>query len=385
MSQRRERDRSFRAVMFGDARLPRRGGRYLLIVIRNSGSNMRDQCPICAEEMSLQNDSPLMLMGRNRNSSCRLECCRHEICQSCLFRHVQSILEEGVTGQGRSYIKCPFGCGQELNDSTVREIIAAQYPQYLVCHLIGFLATTVNALFLTFLVPNTLDEDIIVSCRNIRLYWSLSWEAQRVIGRYERWSLTVGLRDLPSVHHCPMPDCGYVWVSDATYRRQKQVHERKPYYLWYSPPAPEQIPYDWVEPEYVTMGGNYIADATADCKDGRRMVCAKCHAVFCGLCRRPWWVNRRQNHEGITCRRYQRMLPDPEYTMVGQVANCRSCPGCTLRVHRTDGCNHMTCPCGTEWCYVCECRWSMRHYACVDDNRGRGGTTRQQQGDCVIL
>jgi hypothetical protein len=34
----------------------------------------------------------------------------------------------------------------------------------------------------------------------------------------------------------------------------------------------------------------------------------------------------------------------------------------------------MTCPCGTEWCYVCECSWSTWHYQCRDRQpRGANG------------
>jgi hypothetical protein len=53
----------------------------------------------------------------------------------------------------------------------------------------------------------------------------------------------------------------------------------------------------------------------------------------------------------------------------------RACPGCQLRTTRISGCNHMTCPCGYEWCFVCRGSWNSFHYSCVD-----GQTT-----SCVIL
>ena len=31
----------------------------------------------------------------------------------------------------------------------------------------------------------------------------------------------------------------------------------------------------------------------------------------------------------------------------------KECPGCGVEVQKTSGCNHITCPCGTHWCWVC--------------------------------
>lgn len=31
----------------------------------------------------------------------------------------------------------------------------------------------------------------------------------------------------------------------------------------------------------------------------------------------------------------------------------KKCPGCQIPTIRTSGCDHMTCPCGTHWCYEC--------------------------------
>ena len=31
----------------------------------------------------------------------------------------------------------------------------------------------------------------------------------------------------------------------------------------------------------------------------------------------------------------------------------KDCPGCGVAVEKTSGCNHITCPCGTHWCFVC--------------------------------
>lgn len=31
----------------------------------------------------------------------------------------------------------------------------------------------------------------------------------------------------------------------------------------------------------------------------------------------------------------------------------RECPGCSVATEKTGGCNHITCRCGADWCFVC--------------------------------
>ncbi|KAI3985260.1 hypothetical protein MKX01_039505 [Papaver californicum] len=39
----------------------------------------------------------------------------------------------------------------------------------------------------------------------------------------------------------------------------------------------------------------------------------------------------------------------------------RKCPGCKYYVERTRGCMHITCRCGSEFCYGCGANWSDTH------------------------
>ena len=36
-----------------------------------------------------------------------------------------------------------------------------------------------------------------------------------------------------------------------------------------------------------------------------------------------------------------------------ETEECKKCPGCHVVVMREDGCNHMTCTCGTKFCIIC--------------------------------
>jgi len=38
-------------------------------------------------------------------------------------------------------------------------------------------------------------------------------------------------------------------------------------------------------------------------------------------------------------------------------ATAKKCPHCSQYVTRTTGCNHMTCVCGKEWCWMCRQDW----------------------------
>ena len=39
-------------------------------------------------------------------------------------------------------------------------------------------------------------------------------------------------------------------------------------------------------------------------------------------------------------------------------------------IEKNQGCNHMTCQCGYQFCYVCGADWDSKHYA-DHDEQGR--------------
>lgn len=48
----------------------------------------------------------------------------------------------------------------------------------------------------------------------------------------------------------------------------------------------------------------------------------------------------------------------------------KSCPKCKSRVHKHEGCNHMTCRCKAQFCYVCVKEYEIDQYGhyMVDDH-----------------
>ncbi|KAJ3013249.1 hypothetical protein HKX48_005852 [Thoreauomyces humboldtii] len=74
-----------------------------------------------------------------------------------------------------------------------------------------------------------------------------------------------------------------------------------------------------------------------------------CRTVSCRLC-------RIRNHHPLSCEEAKQEAAqsgkhDVEEAMTD--ALLRSCPKCSNRFYKVDGCNAMTCTCGTVMCYVC--------------------------------
>ncbi|EQC35974.1 hypothetical protein SDRG_06716 [Saprolegnia diclina VS20] len=78
---------------------------------------------------------------------------------------------------------------------------------------------------------------------------------------------------------------------------------------------------------------------------GSSVVCPGCRRRICVLC-------SRRMHEG-TCD----AEADASLNALGAREGWQRCPHCRRMVELVDGCNHMTCICRTEFCYVCAGRW----------------------------
>ena len=91
-----------------------------------------------------------------------------------------------------------------------------------------------------------------------------------------------------------------------------------------------------------------------------KLTCDQCLTDFCYECSDYW-------HEGVSCRRKDRLKAKKEnkaevrrkrkeerdtkqWMKQNKTIKCAKC--CAL-VQRKEGCNHMTCPCGHEFCWLC--------------------------------
>ncbi|CAG1992849.1 unnamed protein product [Fusarium graminearum] len=101
----------------------------------------------------------------------------------------------------------------------------------------------------------------------------------------------------------------------------------------------------------------------------RRGVCDRSHRT-CTLCRGP-------AHQGEECPQ------DVDMTLTNQLAEeegWKRCSKCHALVEHREACQHMTCRCGNQFCYVCERRWrtcdcTMEHLQAVKD----GAAARREE------
>eukprot|EP01125_Pyxidicula_operculata_P012128 TRINITY_DN397_c2_g1_i7.p1 TRINITY_DN397_c2_g1~~TRINITY_DN397_c2_g1_i7.p1 ORF type:complete len:558 (+),score=140.50 TRINITY_DN397_c2_g1_i7:117-1790(+) len=88
-----------------------------------------------------------------------------------------------------------------------------------------------------------------------------------------------------------------------------------------------------------------------DTKDSPDFKCPLCQKRYCLNCRVPY-------HSGFNCEQYQEWsiengLADDKFEEFIKWKRCQKCPGCRQYVEKNKGCNHMSCRCGSEFCYVC--------------------------------
>ncbi|CAL5046155.1 unnamed protein product [Urochloa decumbens] len=99
-----------------------------------------------------------------------------------------------------------------------------------------------------------------------------------------------------------------------------------------------------------------VADATTLRK------CVKCRGSFCFRCKVPW-------HYRMSCYDYKRRHPHarPEDAKLKNLAEqklWRQCVKCKHMIELSEGCYHMTCVCGYEFCYTCGKEWKEKKATC---------------------
>lgn len=86
--------------------------------------------------------------------------------------------------------------------------------------------------------------------------------------------------------------------------------------------------------------------------------CTKCNGLFCIDCKVPW-------HSNMTCWDYKKK--NPEDLKLKSLANrnlWRQCVKCNHMIELAEGCYHMTCRCGYEFCYTCGAEWKDKKATC---------------------
>lgn len=106
--------------------------------------------------------------------------------------------------------------------------------------------------------------------------------------------------------------------------------------------------------------------------------CPTCQTLTCKLC-----LKEEATHSQWQLGRRICPAPDADVSALlnlGVRRNWRQCPTCLVMVEKTDGCNHVECVCGVDFCYVCgdlydeegicDCEGAWGQNENDDDNNG---------------
>ncbi|KAI3427690.1 uncharacterized protein J3R85_009261 [Psidium guajava] len=218
----------------------------------NDGKSLKETCVICFEDSSV-------------TEMFSVEECLHRYCFSCMKRHVEAKLLDGVM------IKCPHdGCNSEVKIESCGG----------------------------FLDPKT------ISIMSQRMKEASVGVTERV--------------------YCPYPRC-------STLMSKHEVLE-------------------------------YSKNAFVGAEHSGARKCMKCQFFFCVDCKVPW-------HYNMSCNEYQRSIPiaaagDAQLKSLASKRLWRECAKCKNLVELAEGCYHITCRCGHEFCYTCGAEWKKKRATC---------------------
>eukprot|EP00388_Colpodella_angusta_P001707 GDKJ01005224.1.p1 GENE.GDKJ01005224.1~~GDKJ01005224.1.p1 ORF type:complete len:508 (+),score=81.82 GDKJ01005224.1:15-1538(+) len=83
-------------------------------------------------------------------------------------------------------------------------------------------------------------------------------------------------------------------------------------------------------------------------------VICECGYSFCFNC-------SHESHRPADCEcvaEWEKFNNDSSHTSMWILANTKPCPKCKKNIEKNQGCNHMTCSCGSQFCWVCLGDWS---------------------------
>lgn len=87
------------------------------------------------------------------------------------------------------------------------------------------------------------------------------------------------------------------------------------------------------------------------------------HTATCSNCKKPTCTLRKQGSHQGEC---SSTTADYEFREVARKNGWQQCPNCGHMVALVEGCDHMTCICGRDFCYICgknDCRYRCKRPA----------------------
>uniref|UniRef100_A0A7E4VK78 RING-type domain-containing protein n=1 Tax=Panagrellus redivivus TaxID=6233 RepID=A0A7E4VK78_PANRE len=123
---------------------------------------------------------------------------------------------------------------------------------------------------------------------------------------------------------------------------------------------------------------NFAAEIIEPKEQRHVFICPNCDKAWCRLCQKPW----NDEHFGKLCNEFGAQAANDQYwrgveARLNDVV-ARNCHRCNLQFVKSDGCNHMTCRCGAEQCYLCRAPLTdYRNHFCQHPNEPNQPGCRQ--------
>ncbi|KAK3135932.1 hypothetical protein QOZ80_5BG0425480 [Eleusine coracana subsp. coracana] len=138
--------------------------------------------------------------------------------------------------------------------------------------------------------------------------------------------------------------------------REAQIHPSQKIYCPYPKCSALMSLREIIHPMQASCS-KYAVDSAATLRK-----CLECRGSFCISCKVPW-------HDQMTCDDYKRSFPHahPEDAKLQNLAKKRlwhQCVKCKHMIELAEGCYHMTCVCGHEFCYTCGKAWKDKKATC---------------------
>ena len=100
------------------------------------------------------------------------------------------------------------------------------------------------------------------------------------------------------------------------------------------------------------------------------------------------WICNDEAHSPCRCNEVKdwAQLSNEDKVLENLKKQCKMCPKCGMGAYISDknACNHMTCPCGHHWCWMCLKDWSTHgssYYACKFYSKDKKAQKMNQERD----
>ncbi|QHO22747.1 hypothetical protein S83_037902 [Arachis hypogaea] len=98
--------------------------------------------------------------------------------------------------------------------------------------------------------------------------------------------------------------------------------------------------------------------------DGNEVVtcpeCPHCHRLFCAQCKVAWHGGIKYG-EFMSLNENEREKEDLMVMNLAKDKRWRRCSKCRFYVEKSQGCSHISCRCGHQFCYACGKPWNQYH------------------------